>query len=109
MPQAHASRYPQYPGSHLQPLEQPQFNLAWSQDQLTAWLQHVGCGEAAAAFQAAGIDGHALSGLMRTTVDAGAARLDERLKADVGVQPVALRLKVVDSMMAELAGGYRGH
>jgi hypothetical protein len=46
---------------------------------------------------------------MRTTVDAGAARLDERLKADVGVQPVALRLKVVDSMMAELAGGYRGH
>lgn len=78
--------------------------------QVQAWLQHVGCGEAATAFKALGIDGQAFSGLLRVAADAGAARLDDRLKGEFGVQGVALRLRLVEQMMAELiGGGYRSH
>lgn len=64
----------------------------------------MGCGEVAAAFQAQGVDGQALSGLMRVVSDAGAARLDSQLKAEFGVEGVGVRLRLVDRLMRELAG-----
>lgn len=96
--------------NHLQPssntaLVNPAYS--WSPAQLQAWLQQNGFGDAVAAFDAHGIDGPALSGLMRVAVDAGAARLEERLKADIGVDQVALRLRLVDKMMAELTGSHK--
>lgn len=110
VPPTHPGAFPS--ASHLQPLGNPNHYLgntaSWSSEQVTAWLQHVGCGEAAASFKAMGIDGHAFSGLLRVVSDAGAARLDDRLSGDFGLGNVALRLKLVDKMMAELAaGGYR--
>jgi hypothetical protein len=46
---------------------------------------------------------------MRVAVDAGAARLEERLRGEMGVEGVALRFRLVDRMMEELAGGYAGY
>jgi hypothetical protein len=77
---------------------------SWSPEQIHAWLVQVGCGEVAAAFQAQGVDGQALSGLMRVVSDAGAARLDSQLKAEFGVEGVGVRLRLVDRLMRELAG-----
>lgn len=54
--------------------------------------------------RAAGIDGPALCGLVRVVTDAGAARLDEVLRRDVGLEGVALRMRVVDRVMCDLAG-----
>lgn len=108
-PQPHTHTH-HHPGSHLEPLTQaaPSFHsFTWSPEQLETRLQAWGCGEAAAAFRAHGIQGHALSGLMRVAVDAGAARLEERLRTDLGVEAVGLRLQLVDRMMAELAGAHR--
>lgn len=109
-PQPHTQTHHHPPGSHLEPLTQaaPSYHtFTWSPEQLEARLQAWGCGEAAAAFRANGIEGHALSGLMRVAVDAGAARLDEWLRTDLGVEAVGLRLRLVDRMMAELAGAHR--
>lgn len=85
-----------------------QYAFTWSPEQIDAWLQHCGCGEAVSAFRARGVDGPALSGLMRVVMDAGAARLDDRLKSDFGVEGVGLRLRLVDRLMAELSGGGGG-
>lgn len=76
----------------------------WTTDHLQAWLHSCGCGEAAAALKAAGIDGAALYGLLRVATDAGAARLDDRLRSDMGVERVALRLRLVDRIMSDLTG-----
>jgi hypothetical protein len=46
---------------------------------------------------------------MRVAVDEGAARLEERLRAEMGVEGVALRFRLVDRMLLELTGGYAGH
>lgn len=132
-PFAHPAPSSYHPGSHLQPLNlsphstpqhmshhtsyipqgtdntTPLFTTNWNPEQVQTWLTNIGCGELAAASKAQGIDGQALSGLVRVVADAGAARLDERLKGDFGIEGVALRLRLVDRMMGELTGGHRAH
>lgn len=86
----------------------PSAVTSWSPSDLQAWLHACGCGEAASALQAADIDGPALAGLLRIATDAGAARLDERLRVELGVDRAAVRLRLVDRLMRDLADGGGG-
>jgi hypothetical protein len=76
---------------------------AWTCEQLQAWLHSCGCGEAAVALAAAGVDGGALCGLLRVATQPGAAQLEERLRCDLGVQPAAQRMRLLDRLLADVA------